>query len=236
MALELIASGDPEVLRIAILSLRVSGTAVLLGSAMGVPLGALISLKSFPGKGIVLWIVNTLMGLPPVAVGLVLYLLLSSSGPLGFLRLLYTPEAMILAQLVIVLPISIGLTASSVQAVDPGVRERAFSLGASRWQQTLAVLREARLGILTSFIASFGAAVSEVGAVMMVGGNLLGFTRVLTTGIVLLTSQGRFSEAIALGVILLSIAFLVNGALTVLQSISKNRSLGRGKGPSREAS
>lgn len=222
-AIELILSGDPEVARITVLSLRVSGTAVLLGSMVGIPLGALIALKPFPGKSLVRWIVNTLMGLPPVVVGLVFYLLLSSSGPMGFLRLLWTPEAMIIAQLVMVLPISMGLTTSAVAGVNPEIRERALSLGASSWQQTLTVLREARFGILTSIVASFGAAISEVGAVMMVGGNLLGFTRVLTTGIVLLTNQGKFDEALALGIILLGLAFLINGILTALQTLSKRR-------------
>jgi len=222
-AFHLILSGDPEVVRITLLSLRVSGSATVLGAVMGIPLGTVIGLSGFRGKVFVVTVVNTLMGLPPVVVGLMLYLLLSSSGPAGFLRLLYTPEAMMLAQLVMVTPIATGITLSAVSSVDPRVRETATSLGAGPLWQVRIVMNEARLGLLTSVVAGFGAAISEVGAIMIVGGNLLGYTRALTTAIVLLTNQGAFAEAIALGIILLGLAFTVNLALTFLQIRSRRR-------------
>jgi tungstate transport system permease protein len=217
-AVQLILAGDPMVLQITFLSIAVSGTATLLGALIGIPIGAAISLKQFRGKSAVVQVVNTLTGLPPVVVGLVLYLMLSSSGPLGFLKLLYTPQAMILAQLLMVVPITTSITISSVSSIDPEVREAAMSLGAGQLSETMIVLNEARLGLLTSVVVGFGSAISEVGAIMMVGGNLLGYTRALTTAIVLLTNQGEFAEAIALGIILLSLAFVVNILLTLLRS------------------
>lgn len=217
-AVQLILSGDPTVLQITSLSIAVSGAATLLGALIGIPTGTVISLKQFKGKSAVVQIVNTLTGLPPVVVGLVLYLMLSSSGPLGFLKLLYTPQAMILAQLLMVVPITTSITISSVSSIDPEVREAAMSLGAGQLSETMIVLNEARLGLLTSVVVGFGSAISEVGAIMMVGGNLLGYTRALTTAIVLLTNQGEFAEAIALGIILLSLAFVVNILLTLLRS------------------
>jgi len=224
-AMELIISLNPEVLSITLLSLRVSGTAVLLGSIVSVPLGAFLGLRGFKGKRPLLNlinvlsrnIVNTFMGLPPVVVGLTVYLLLSVSGPLGPLQLLYTPTAMIIAQLIMVIPIITGVTMSAVGSVDKAVRERAFSLGATEWQTALIVLREARMGLLTAIVAAFGAAISEVGGIMIVGGNIRWSTRVLTTAIVYETELGEFGVAIALGIILLSLAFVVNFALTYLQ-------------------
>jgi len=213
----LIVSFDPEVYEIMFLSLRVSGIAVLIGALLGVPSGATVGLKEFFGKRFLVSIVNTLMGLPPVVVGLLVYLLLSTSGPLGVFQLLYTPEAMIIAQLIMVIPIVMGVTISSVSSIGKAIREKALSLGATNWQLTLKVLREARLGILTALIVSFGAAISEVGAVMIVGGNIRWATRVLTTAIVFETELGEFGLAIALGVILLLLAFLINWALTYLQ-------------------
>jgi len=213
----LIVSFDPEVYEIMFLSLRVSGIAVLIGALLGVPSGATVGLKEFFGKRFLVSIVNTLMGLPPVVVGLLVYLLLSTSGPLGAFQLLYTPEAMIIAQLIMVVPIVMGVTISSVSSIGKAIREKALSLGATNWQLTLKVLREARLGILTALIVSFGAAISEVGAVMIVGGNIRWATRVLTTAIVFETELGEFGLAIALGVILLLLAFVINWALTYLQ-------------------
>jgi len=182
-----------------------------------VPSGATVGLKEFFGKRFLMSIVNTLMGLPPVVVGLLVYLLLSTSGPLGVFQLLYTPEAMIIAQLIMVIPIVMGVTISSVSSVSKAIKEKALSLGATNWQMTLKVLKEARLGILTALIVSFGAAISEVGAVMIVGGNIRWATRVLTTAIVFETELGEFGLAIALGVILLLLAFVINWALTYLQ-------------------
>jgi len=213
----LIVSFDREVYEIMFLSLRVSGTAVLIGALLGVPSGATVGLKEFFGKRFLMSIVNTLMGLPPVVVGLLVYLLLSTSGPLGVFQLLYTPEAMITAQLIMVIPIVMGVTVSSVSSVSKAIKEKALSLGATNWQMTLKVLKEARLGILTALIVSFGAAISEVGAVMIVGGNIRWATRVLTTAIVFETELGEFGLAIALGVILLLLAFVINWALTYLQ-------------------
>lgn len=213
----LIVSFDREVYEIMFLSLKVSGIAVLIGALLGVPSGATIGLKEFFGKRFLVSIVNTLMGLPPVVVGLLVYLLLSTSGPLGVFQLLYTPEAMIIAQLIMVIPIVMGVTISSVSSVGKAIREKALSLGATNWQMTLKVLREGRLGILTALIVSFGAAISEVGAVMIVGGNIRWATRVLTTAIVFETELGEFGLAIALGLILLLLAFTINWILTYLQ-------------------
>jgi len=213
----LIVSFDREVYEIMFLSLRVSGVAVLIGALLGVPSGATVGLKEFLGKRFLVSTVNTFMGLPPVVVGLLVYLLLSTSGPLGVFQLLYTPEAMIIAQLIMVIPIVMGVTISSVSSVSKGIREKALSLGATNWQMTLKVLKEARLGILTALIVSFGAAISEVGAVMIVGGNIRWATRVLTTAIVFETELGEFGLAIALGSILLLLAFMINWVLTYLQ-------------------
>ncbi|HJX23434.1 MAG TPA: ABC transporter permease [Candidatus Bathyarchaeia archaeon] len=221
-AFQLILSGDPEVLRITFLSLRVSGSAVLIAALIGIPVGTIIALSAFRGKALVVSLLNTLMGLPPVVVGLVLYLLLSSYGPLGFFRLLYTPEAMIIAQVLMATPVIAGVSLSSITSVDPRVREASVSLGADNIQQIRVVLNEARLGLITSVVVGFGAAISEVGAIMMVGGNLLGYTRALTTAIVLLTNQGDFVEAIALGMVLLIMAFSINVVLTLLQVKTKS--------------
>jgi len=224
-ALQLIASLDPEVLNISILSLRVSGIAVVVGSIIGLPIGTALGLTRFSGKGVLLGIVNTLirstvnafMGLPPVFAGLVIYLMLSTSGPLGPLQLLYTPTAMILVQLVMAVPIIIGVTMSAVDGVDRTIRDRALSLGATNWQLAWTIIKEARIGILTAIVVAFGGAISEVGGIMIVGGNIRWSTRALTTAIVYETELGEFGMALALGIILISIAFLVNLSLTYLQ-------------------
>lgn len=216
-ALWLLVSLDPEVYGIMFLSLRVSGFAVILGAALSIPCGATVALRDFRGKRFLMSIINTLMGLPPVVVGLLVYLLLSTSGPLGPFQLLYTPTAMIIAQLIMVVPIIIGVTVSAVSAVDKGIREKALSMGATGWQLTVTILREAKIGLLTAVIVSFGAAISEVGAVMIVGGNIRWITRVLTTAIVFETELGEFGIALALGIILLLLAFIINWVLTQLQ-------------------
>jgi len=199
------------------LTLRVSGTAVAIGALVGIPLGAAIGLKDFFGKRFLISVINTLMGLPPVVVGLFVYLILSTSGPLGMLQLLYTPTAMIIAQLIMAIPIVVGITFSSVSSVDKAVRDKALSLGATKMQLMFTILSEAKIGILTAVIAAFGGAISEVGAVMIVGGNIRWATRVLTTAIVIETELGRFDVAIALGIILLSLAFIINWILTRMQ-------------------
>jgi tungstate transport system permease protein len=218
-----------EILSITLLSLRVSGTAVLIGALIGVPIGAVLGLGRFGGKKTLMLfvdiavrgIVNTFMGLPPVVVGLVVYLLLSSSGPLGPLGLLYTPTAMIITQLIMAVPIIIGVTMSAVGSVEKAIREKALSLGATDRQAAWMVLREARMGVLTAIIVAFGAAISEVGGIMITGGNIMrgtsAVTRTLTTAIVVETNLGDFELAISLGLILLSMAFIINLVLTILQ-------------------
>jgi tungstate transport system permease protein len=216
-ALWLLISFNPEVYSIILLTLRVSGIAIAIGAFLGIPTGATIALRDFAGKRLLISIVNTLMGLPPVVVGLLVYLILSTSGPLGPLQLLYTPTAMIIAQSIMAVPIVTGVTISSIGAVDKIIHDKAVSLGATRSQVTMTILKEARLGLLMAIIVAFGAAISEVGAVMIVGGNIRWATRVLTTAIVLETELGEFSVAMALGIILLLMSFLVNWVLTQMQ-------------------
>jgi len=224
-AFKLIVTFDPEIVQIVALTLYVTLAGLALGCAIGIPLGAYLGVKEFRGKGALLRlsdmlfrnVLNTLMGLPPVLVGLALYLVLSRSGPMGGLQLLYTPTAMVLAQFVLVLPIVAGMTMSSIANVDRAIWDRAISLGADEGQVMGAVLREARLGILTAIVVGFGAAISEVGALLIVGGNVRYATRVLTTAIVYETDVGEFDRALALGIILLALAFLANAALTYLQ-------------------
>jgi tungstate transport system permease protein len=216
-ALGLMLSGDPEVLGITWLSLRLSATATLLSLVVGIPLGTALALVRFPGRRLAIALVNTGMGLPPVVVGLFISILLWRSGPLGFLELLYTPFAIVLAQFVIAAPLVIGLTLAAVQQIPERFRLQMLALGASRGQLLWVLAREARLPLLAALMAGFGAVISEVGASLMVGGNIRGQTRVLTTATVLETGKGNFDVAIALSVILLGLTFLVNWALTVLQ-------------------
>ncbi|MEM0217065.1 MAG: ABC transporter permease [Candidatus Bathyarchaeia archaeon] len=214
-----------EVLNITLLSLKVSGLATLIGALIGIPIGTFLGLRRFKGKRTIMrfvdvimkTIVNTFMGLPPVVVGLIVYLLLTASGPLGWLGLLYTPMAMIMTQLIIVIPIIIGITMSAVGSIEKSIREKALSLGATETQAALLVLREARMGVLSSIIAAFGAAISEVGGIMITGGNIRWWTRTLTTAIVIETELGNFTMALTLGAILLTIAFIINLALTIIQ-------------------
>lgn len=217
----LLIQGDPEVLRITLLSLEVSGSATLLALLLGVPLGALLALTPFPGRGLVISLVNTGMGLPPVVVGLFVSILLWRGGPLGFLELLYTPAAMILAQVIIAFPIVAGLTLAALQALDPKLRLQLLAIGASRLQLVWLLLKEARLPILAAVMAGFGGVISEVGAVLMVGGNIKGQTRVLTTATVLETRMGNFEVAIALSLILFLLSFTVNLLLTQIQQKEK---------------
>ncbi len=194
-----------------------TGTALLISTILGVPLGALIGLARFTGKAATRAMLYTGMGLPPVVVGLFVYLMLSRSGPLGVLSWLFTPNAMIAAQIVIALPLTIGLTMTAVEGVSLDLRRQVMALGATQSQLVLTILTEARIGVTAAIVAAFGGIISEVGAVMLVGGNIAGQTRVLTTAIVLETRQGDFSLALALGVILLIITFAVNVALMKLQ-------------------
>lgn len=216
-AVRLIVGLDSELLAILLLTLRVSGTALLISAVIGIPLGSVMALKSFVGQRLVMALLYTGMGLPPVVVGLFVYLLLSRSGPLGYLGWLFTPRAMIVAQVIISLPLIAGFTMASVMGVEPDMRRQLLSLGATELQATWAVLKEARTGVVVSIVAGFGSIISEVGAVMLVGGNIEGSTRVLTTAIVLETRKGSFDLAIALGIILLALSFLANAAMLALQ-------------------
>jgi tungstate transport system permease protein len=216
-ALRLILSGDPGVLQVTWLSLQVSGVATALSLLLGIPAGVALALTRFPGRGLLVALVNTGMGLPPVVVGLFVSIFLWRSGPLGVLELLYTPTAIVIAQLVIAAPIVTGLTIAAMQQLNPKLRLQLVALGASRRQLLWLLMREARLPLLAAVMAGFGGVISEVGASMMVGGNLLGRTRVLTTATVLETGKGNFEVAIALSLILLAIVFGVNYLLTWIQ-------------------
>jgi tungstate transport system permease protein len=222
-AFEMLRSLNPEVLEITLLSLKLSGIATLISLLIGLPLGTALALGIFPTRRFWLSIVNTGMALPPVVVGLSVSILLWRSGPLGALGLIYTPAAIVIAQVVIAAPVVTGLTVAALQHQDPRLRTQLYGLGASRIQMIWHLWREARLPLLAALMAGFGAVISEVGAVMMVGGNLLGHTRVLTTAIVMETGRGQFAPAIALGVILLLVAFLVNIALTWVQQRSSHK-------------
>lgn len=216
-ALRLLASGDPGVLRIVVLSLQVSLTATFLSIVIGVPLGTWLALARFPGRRLVLGLVHTGMGTPPVVAGLVITVLLWRSGPLGQLGLLYTPAALVIAQVVLATPLVTGLTVAAMQHLSPELWLQILSLGATRWQLLWLLVREARLPLLAALMAGFGAVISEVGAAMMVGGNIPGETRVLTTAIVLETSKGNFDLALALGLLLLALMYAVNLTLTWVQ-------------------
>jgi tungstate transport system permease protein len=216
-ALELLFKLDPEVLRITWLSLEISCTATLISLVIGLSMALAVALNEFPGKRLVIALLNTGMGLPPVVVGLFVTILLWRSGPLGFLGILYTPWAMILAQAVIASPIIAGISVSALQHLPPGLRLQILALGASRRQMVWLLMKEARLPLLAAVMAGFGGVISEVGASIMVGGNIKGQTRVLTTATVMETSKGNFDVAIALSLILLVLAFTVNAVLTHLQ-------------------
>lgn len=216
-ALRLLLSGDGDSWAITALTLRVSVTATLVAWVVGVPLGAVVALGAFPGRRLVLAAANTGMGLPPVVVGLLVTVLLWRSGPLGAFGLLYTPTAMIIAQSAIAVPLVVALVATALQQVDPDFLVQCHGLGATRPRALVALLGEARLPLLAAGMAAFGAVVSEVGAAQLVGGNIAGQTRVLTTAAVLATSRGEFALAIAFGLVLIAIAFAVNLVLTLVQ-------------------
>ncbi len=216
-AFKLILNFDRELLSIILLSLKVSGIALLLSSITGVATGTYIGLKKFKGRGIIISLLNMLMGLPPVVVGLFLYLVLSRSGPLGFLDLLYTPSAMIIAQSILAFPIVSALSHSAIIKVNPVVKLAAKSLGASPFQIHILVIKEARYGIMAGIIAALGRVMAEVGAILIVGGNIAGYTRVMTTTIALETDKGNFELALSLGIILLLISLLINILLFFIQ-------------------
>lgn len=222
-AFELLFSGDPETWEILWASLRLSGTATLLALAIGGPIGALLALTEFRGRHVVLGLANTGLALPPVVVGLWVSILLFRNGPLGSLGLLYTPAALVLAQFVIAVPIVVGLTATAFQQLDPRLRVQLLALGASRRQMVWLLVREARLPLLAVVMVAFGAAISEVGAAMTVGGNIPGSTRVLTTAAVTEASKGNYGLALALGFILLAAVYAANLVLTSVQQRGRRR-------------
>jgi len=213
IAWSLVVSADPALLEIVLLSLRVSVSAALLACLIGLPLGALIAVTRFRGRNAVLILLNALMGLPPVVVGLIVYLHLSRAGPLGFLGLLYTPAAMIIAQTLLITPIVAALSRQILEDLFEEYREQFQSLAVSRWQAVQAVIWDGRLALMTVALAGFGRAIAEVGAVMIVGGNIDHLTRVMTTAIALETSKGNLPLALALGMILMVIALGINAAV-----------------------
>ena len=214
---------DSEVFQITFLSLQVSTIATAISLLIGLPFGTWLALSNFRGRSFLLSIINTGMALPPVVVGLVVAMMLWRSGPLGGLHLIYTPIAIIIAQTVIAAPVVTGLTAAALEALDPRLQQQLLGLGASRVQMIWYLWREARLPLLAALMAGFGSVISEVGASMMVGGNIRGQTRVLTTAIVLETSKGEFGTALALSTLLLVLTYLINLALTWIQQKGQKR-------------
>lgn len=213
-----IASLDPEVVSVAWLSLRVSIGAVLLGTLIGLPLGALLAVTAFPGRSALVGLLNAAMGLPPVVIGLVLYLLLSRSGPLGSLGILFTPTAMIAAQAVLVTPLIAALSRQIVADAEGHLGEQLRSLRLNPWQRAATLVFDARFSLTTAILAAFGRAISEIGAVLVVGGNIAGHTRTMTTAISLETQKGDLALALALGLVLIGIVIAVNAAAAILRT------------------
>ena len=216
-AVNLWARGDSEIIEITLRTLLIAGISTLIALAIGVPLGAALALKRFRGRRPIVALVHTGMGVPPVVVGLVVAVLLWRSGPLGGLNLIYSPTAMVVAQFIIAVPLVTGVSLVAVQALNPRLLDQVVALGANRAQLLWVIVREARLGLLAALMAGFGAVISEVGASMMVGGNIAGETRVLTTATVLETSRGNIEVALALGLMLLIMAYVVNLIFTSVQ-------------------
>jgi len=206
----LILNLDPELLKIIFLSLKVSGFALIISTVIGLSLSTLLSFKKIPLRGLIISLMNTFMGLPPVVVGLFVYLILSRSGPLGFMGLLYTPSAMVTAQTILAFPIVASLCHSAIISVDPIIKQSSMTLGATPMQMTVTIMREARYGIMSGIIAALGRVMAEVGAILIVGGNIAGYTRVMTTTIALETDKGNFELALALGIILLTLSLIIN--------------------------
>jgi len=219
----LLVSFDPEVLGITLLSIKVSGSATLISLFIGISVGASVALTRFPGRRIVVSLINTGMALPPVVVGLFVTISLWRNGPLGFMRILYTPLAMIVAQTVIATPIVTGITLAAVQQLPAKLRLQILALGATRLQMLWILIKEAKLSLLAAVMAGFGGVISEVGASIMVGGNIKGYSRVLTTATVMETGRGNFDVAIALSIILLLLAYLINLVLTQVQQRERRR-------------
>jgi tungstate transport system permease protein len=216
-AIRLLFGGDSSTYEIALRSLEVSAAALAVSLVIGVPMGTAIALSHFPGRRFVVAVINTGMGVPPVVVGLIVALFLWRTGPLGDLHLMYTLQAMIIAQIFIALPIVAGLSLAALQQLDPGFRLQIMALGAGRWRTFLLLMREIRVPLMAAVMAAFGGVISEVGAVLMVGGNIVGQTEVLTTGIVTDVSMGLFASAVALAVVLMILSFTTNYAMTLIQ-------------------
>lgn len=216
-AVQLIASLDQEVIEITARSLLISLSACLVGSLIAIPIGGFIHFREFGGKRGLVTIIQTLYALPTVLAGLLVFLLLSRSGPFGFFRLMFTPTGMVIGQIVLIIPLMIGMTLIALSGVSRTKQDTVISLGASELQTVIVIVKEARFAILGGVILGFGRAISEVGAAMMIGGNIRGYTRVLTTAIALETSMGNLSLSIALGIILLAIAMVVTGILFLVQ-------------------
>jgi tungstate transport system permease protein len=214
---------DPEVMGITLLSLQISGTATLMSLLIGISTGTLVALSQFPGRRVVVGLINTGMGLPPVVVGLFVTIFLWRNGPLGFLEILYTPTAMIVALAIIASPIVMGISLAAIQALPKNLRLQILALGATRLQMVWILIKEAKLPLLAGVMAGFGGVISEVGASIMVGGNIKGYSRVLTTATVMETSRGNFDVAIALGIILLLLAYFINLILTQVQQRERPR-------------
>jgi tungstate transport system permease protein len=219
----LLITFDPEVMGITLLSLQVSGTATLISLLIGISVGTTIALSRFPGKRFAIGLINTGMGLPPVVVGLFVTIFLWRNGPLGFFGMLYTPAAMIIAQSIIATPIVMGITLAAIQQLPQKLRLQILALGATRLQMVWILIKEAKLPLLAAVMAGFGGVISEVGASIMVGGNIKGYSRVLTTATVMETTRGNFDIAIALGIILLLLAYFVNLILTQIQQRERPR-------------
>jgi tungstate transport system permease protein len=222
-AFYLLITFDPEVMGITLLSLQVSGTATLISLLVGISIGTTVALSRFSGRKFVVSLINTGMGLPPVVVGLFVTIFLWRNGPLGILRLLYTPSAMVIAQAIIATPIVTGITLAAIQQLPQKLRLQILALGATRLQMVWILIKEAKLPLLAAVMAGFGGVISEVGASIMVGGNIKGYSRVLTTATVMETSRGNFDIAIALGIILLLLAFFINLILTQIQQRERPR-------------
>jgi len=216
-ALQLIFSGDPTVVEICVRSILISTSATLLSVLWGLPVAAILGLKRFRGRFLLKGFFNAMLGIPTVALGLILYLFFSNTGPVGFLRLLYSPTAMIIGQAILVTPITVSFITNAIESVDPEIRDLAKTLGASETEASIAVLKESMSGVALAITASFNRAIAELGVVLMVGGNIAGFTSVLTTTIALETSKGEIALAIALAIILLLIVFALSMAVNLMQ-------------------
>lgn len=216
-AVHLIISRDPQVIDITWRSLRISAASTILAALICIPLGGLISFRNFRGKRVLINVIQTFYSVPTVCVGLFVYLMVSHAGPLGSLNLVFTPTAMVVAQMLLIMPVLLGLTITALSSVDKAIKDTTLSLGATEFQAIWAILKEARFAMGAAVLLGFGRAISEVGVAMIVGGNILGYTRVLTTAISLLSTEGDFAMAMALGIILIAVALVVNVVVNTVQ-------------------